>query len=66
MSQIHFLSEADAAELTKALTEEGYSARGRENPDPASQSRWLLEVQPFDDGVIAMVDVYGGWLPDEV
>ena len=65
MTAVHFLSEDDAQELVGALEAEGYSVRLRENPAAGARSRWLLEVEPFDDGVVAMVDVYGGWLPDE-
>jgi len=69
MSAVHFLSEDDAQELVGALEAEGYTVRLRENPAGAgpdsSRSRWLLDVEPFDDGVVAMVDVYGGWLPYE-
>jgi len=62
MGPIHFASAPDAEELTKALEAEGYRVRLRE---AGAGGRWLLEVEPFDDGVIAMVDVYGGWLPEE-
>ena len=69
MAAVHFLSEDDARELIGALEAEGYTVRLRPNPaagpDGGARSRWLLEVEPFDDGVAAMVDVYGGWLPDE-
>ena len=65
MDVVHFLSAEDAKELVTALQAEGYTTRLVENPSPAERSMWLLEVQPFDDGVVAMVDVYGGWLPDE-
>jgi hypothetical protein len=65
MAAIHFLVADDAQELIGALRAEGYSVRLEENPAQGPSSRWLLHVQPFDDGVVAMVDVYGGWLPDE-
>lgn len=65
MTAIHFLSAEDADELVAALQAEGYTVRLEQNPSPEAQSRWLLRVEPFDDGVVAMVDVYGGWLPDE-
>ena len=65
MDAVHFLTADDAKELTAALEAEGYRVRLRENPASEARSRWLLEVEPFDDGVVAMVDVYGGWLPDE-
>ena len=65
MDAVHFLSADDAKELVAALSAEGYRSQLRENPDAGARSRWLLEVEPFDDGVVALVDVYGGWLPDE-
>ena len=61
MGPITFASREDSDELVKALEAEGYRTTLREG----SSGRWLLDVQPFDDGVVAMVDVYGGWLPDE-
>ena len=64
MGTIHFITAEDADELLKALRTEGYTVRSRENPEPG-RSRWLLEVEPFDDEVVARVDVYGGWLPEE-
>ena len=65
MVAIHFLTADDAHELVGALQAEGYRTRLEENPVAEASSRWLLHVEPFDDGVVAMVDVYGGWLPDE-
>jgi hypothetical protein len=65
MSVIHFLAADDAHELVTALHAEGYTTQLREDPAADERGRWLLEVQPFDDGVVAMVDVYGGWLPDD-
>lgn len=65
MTAVHFLTPEDAVELTKALEAEGYRTALQANPDPAARASWLLEVTPFDDGVVALVDVYGGWLPDE-
>jgi hypothetical protein len=61
---VHFLSSEDAEELTKALTAEGYEAQGRPVDGPG-EARWELRVTPYDDGVAALVDVYGGWMPDE-
>ena len=65
MGVIHFLSADDAHELIGALRAEGYTVRLEESSASQGASRWLLHVEPFDDGVVAMVDVYGGWLPDE-
>jgi hypothetical protein len=61
MGPITFASREDSDELVKALEAEGYRTTLRDGPS----GRWLLDVEPFDDGVVAMVDVYGGWLPDE-
>jgi hypothetical protein len=62
--EIRFLSAADAEELLKALTVEGYVVELRPVPDD-QRAPWRLDVDPFDDEVVAMVDVYGGWLPDD-
>lgn len=61
---VYFLAPVDAKELASALLAEGYdvSDRACDGPGPA---RWVLDVAPYDDGLVAMVDVYGGWLPDE-
>jgi hypothetical protein len=64
-SHVLFLRREDTEELVKALQEEGYTVSVRENPDPGSTGRWVVEVDPADDEVAALVDVYGGWLPDE-
>ena len=64
MSEIHFAAEDDAAELIKALADEGY--RTRLGPGPGSgDPAWVLTVEPFDERVIDMVDVYGGWVPGD-
>lgn len=65
MGAVHFLTADDAGELLAALRAEGYVVGLRENEDAEARARWLLEVEPFDEEVAAMVDVYGGWLPDE-
>lgn len=62
--QVYFLHPADATELTSALQAEGYEVSGRECDGPG-RARWALEVAPYDDGLVAMVDVYGGWLAEE-
>lgn len=61
---VHFLSAEDAEELTKALSAEGYRAEGSAVDGPGDV-RWELRVTPYDDGVAALVDVYGGWMPEE-
>jgi len=61
MSIIQFAAEEDAAELIRELTGEGFSANLRQ----VSDQLWELDVDPWDDRVVAMVDVYGGWLPGD-
>jgi len=61
MSTIQFAAEEDAAELIRELTGEGFSANLRQ----VSDQLWELDVDPWDDRVVAMVDVYGGWLPGD-
>ena len=62
--EIRFLSAEDADELVKALAAEGYDVLLRPVPEDGD-APWRVEVQPFDDDVVAMVDVYGGWLPTD-
>ena len=62
---VRFLSAEDADELTKALMAEGYRAEGSPVAGPG-EARWELSVTPYDDGVAALVDVYGGWMPDDL
>jgi hypothetical protein len=61
MSTIQFAAEEDAAELIRELKGEGFSADLRR----VSDKLWELDVEPWDDRVVAMVDVYGGWLPGD-
>ena len=63
MNEIWIDPDDDAAELIKALGAEGYSVTELRPDDPTEP--WFLVVEPFDDGVIAMIDVYGGKLADE-
>ncbi len=67
MSDVYFDSEEDAAELIAALEAEGYTTalrrEGFAGEDDSEDRAWLLHVDPFDDCVTEMVDVYGGWLP---
>jgi hypothetical protein len=61
MSTIQFAAEEDAAELIRELRSEGFSTNLRQ----VSDQLWELDVDPWDDRVVAMVDVYGGWLPGD-
>jgi len=61
MSTIQFAAEEDAAELIRELNGEGFSTNLRQ----VSDQLWELDVEPWDDRVVAMVDVYGGWLPGD-
>ena len=61
MSIIQFAAAEDAAELIRELKAEGFSADLRQ----VSEEVWELTVEPWDDRVVAMVDVYGGWLPGD-
>ncbi len=69
MAAIHFDEQDDAAELIGALDAEGYvtsltreSFAGEEDWEDRA---WVLLVEPFDDRVVEMVDVYGGWMPGD-
>jgi hypothetical protein len=61
---IYFLQPEDADELVSALRAEGYDVAARPCDGPG-RARWTVDVTPYDDGLVAMVDVYGGWLPEE-
>ncbi|KQY58590.1 hypothetical protein ASD11_02730 [Aeromicrobium sp. Root495] len=69
MSAIYFDTDDDAAEIVKALQSEGYSTELRRESfageDDSEDRAWLLLVDPFDERVIEMVDVYGGWMPGD-
>jgi len=69
MTGIYFDSEDDAAELVKALEGEGYSTslrrEGFAGEDDWDDRAWVLVVEPSDDRVAEMVDVYGGWMPGD-
>jgi hypothetical protein len=69
MSAIYFDSDDDAAELVKALEGEGYTTtlrrEGFAGEDDSEDRAWLLIVEPFDERVVEMVDVYGGWMPGD-
>jgi hypothetical protein len=57
---VYFLDADDAQGLVSALLAEGYEVSGRPCEGPG-RARWALDVTPDDDGLVAMVDVYGGW-----
>jgi hypothetical protein len=69
MPSIYFDSDDDAVELITALETEGYTTNlHREafaGEDDSADHAWVLTVEPFDDRVIEMVDVYGGWMPGD-
>lgn len=68
-TEIFFDESDDAAELVKALRSEGYATDLRPEAfagdDDAEDRAWVLVVTPFDDRVVEMVDVYGGWMPGD-
>lgn len=61
MSVIQFAAAEDAAELIRELASEGFTTDLRQ----VSADLWELGVEPWDDRVVDMVDVYGGWLPGD-
>lgn len=69
MPQIYFDAEDDAIELIMALEAEGYTTALRREAFAGEEDwedrAWVLDVEPFDDRVIEMVDVYGGWMPGD-
>jgi hypothetical protein len=69
MGEVYFDEDADAAELVAALEAEGYATTLRREAFAGEEDwddrAWVLLVEPFDDRVVEMVDVYGGWLPGD-
>lgn len=69
MSTIYFDEGEDAAELVAALGREGYVTslrrEGFAGEDDSDDHAWVLLVEPFDERVVEMVDVYGGWMPGD-
>ncbi len=67
--EIFFDEADDATELVKALQSEGYATdlhrEAFAGDDDAEDHAWVLTVTPFDDRVVEMVDVYGGWMPGD-
>lgn len=68
--KIYFDVEEDAAELIAALHAEGFATtlqpEGFAGEDDSEDRAWVLTVDPFDERVVAMVDVYGGWLAGDL
>jgi len=69
MPEVYFDSEDDADEIVAALEAEGYTTTlereafaGEEDWEDRA---WVLLVEPFDDHVVELVDVHGGWLPGD-
>jgi hypothetical protein len=66
MPAIYFDQEADAEPLLAQLHAEGYrttfTPEAFAGEDDSADRSWVLVVEPFDQSVIEMVDVYGGWL----
>jgi hypothetical protein len=67
--EIYFDSDDDSEELVKALEGEGYTTSLRREAFAGEEDwedrAWVLVVEPFDERVVEMVDVYGGWLPGD-
>jgi hypothetical protein len=61
MSVIQFAADEDAAELIRELNSEGFTTALRQ----VSDDLWELDVDPWDERIVEMVDVYGGWLPGD-
>lgn len=64
MSVIGFAQQEDTVELVKALGDEGYRCELNAG-DAGGDVPWILTVEPFDERVVEMVDVYGGWIPGD-
>jgi hypothetical protein len=66
MPDVYFDADDDAAALVAALEAEGYTTslrrEGFAGEDDSDDRGWVLGVTPFDDRVVEMVDVHGGWL----
>jgi len=66
MSDVYFDTDDDAAQIVAALEAEGYATslrrEGFAGEDDSEDRAWVLVVTPFDDRVVELVDVYGGWM----
>ena len=69
MGEIWFDPDDDPGELVGALEAEGYAVQVRREgfagEDDSEDRSLVVVVEPFDEGVEALVDVYGGWLPGD-
>ncbi|MET0767081.1 MAG: hypothetical protein ABW075_01795 [Aeromicrobium sp.] len=69
MDAVYFDSDDDATELITALDDEGYTTTLRREAFAGEEDwddrAWVLLVEPFDDRVVEMVDVHGGWMPGD-
>lgn len=69
MPEVYFDSEDEADELVGALEAEGYTTslrrEGFAGEDDSDDRGWILAVTPFDDRVVDLVDVHGGWVPTD-
>jgi hypothetical protein len=69
MGEVYFDEDDDAAELVAALGAEGYATTLRREAFAGEEDwddrAWVLVVEPFDERVVEMVDVYGGWMPGD-
>ena len=66
MDAVYLDADDDAVALVEALEAAGYTTTlGREafaGEEDWDDRAWVLHVVPFDDRVVELVDVHGGWL----
>lgn len=69
MDAVYFDSDDDAAALVTALEDAGYATTLRREAFAGEEDwedrAWVLLVVPFDDRVVELVDVHGGWMPGD-
>jgi hypothetical protein len=69
MDAVYFDADDDAAPLVAALEDEGYSTTLRREAFAGEEDwddrAWVLLVTPFDDRVVELIDVHGGWTTGE-
>ena len=65
MDAVYFDSDDEAAALVAALEDEGYATTLRREAFAGEEDwddrAWVLLVVPFDDRVVELIDVHGGW-----